>query len=287
MTAPNSLAEQQLAVLATYQKSTVTLRDQLTAFITALWQSLGTYRNAQIADFTGQAVPVVDGALQQMQALTSGYLATLASLNGGSLTPTAGPAVDISSLRNGADPVDVYGRPFHLVWRQLADNTPLDGEKVAAAIQSGLDRAVQTAVTDVQLAKTHTARSALRDDRNITGYRRQIEGARTCALCIVASTRLYHKADLMPMHPACDCTPVPIFSGQPHNIAIDPEQLATVHDIIAAQFGADSTAARKIAGAFKDDGTPVLYRDVLITHDHGELGPVLAVRGQSHTHFAT
>lgn len=271
------------SVAAVYQQQTSTLRDQITAFLTALWQSLGTYRNAQMGDFTGQAVPVVEAAMGHMQAITSAYLATLTGMHGGSGTPVATRPLGVADVRNGADPADVYGRPFHLVWRQLAASQPLDGEKVNAAIQSGLDRAVQTAVTDLQLAKTQTSRQQLAPNRNVVGYRRQLEGPHSCALCIVAATRRYHKADLMPIHPACDCSVVPIFGGEKADLNLDPQLLEAAHATVAAQFGADSTAAQKIRGAFKGDGSPVLYRDVLIEHSHGELGPVIAVRGQSFT----
>lgn len=284
MTQPPPVADPQAAVIAHYQQQTAATRTQLAAFITALWASFAVYRASALAEFVGQAVPVVEGAMQHMQALTSAYLATLNGLAGASATPVASSAaVGIRDVRNGADPAIVYGRPFHLVWRQLAANTPLDGPKIDAAIQAGLDRAVQTAVTDVQLAKTHTARDTMARNRNVAGYRRQLEGAFSCALCIVASTHRYHVADLMPIHPACDCVPVPIFGGENIDLNLDPATLQAAHATVAAQFGADSTAAREIRGAMKDNGRSVLYRDVLIAHDHGELGPVLAVRGAKFT----
>jgi hypothetical protein len=280
VTAPQP--DQQAAVVAEYQQQTGSLRGALEAYIVALWASLGEYRNTQMADWVGQVVPVVEGAMQHMQAVTSAYLATLSGISGGSAVPLDAAKVGISAVRNGADPADVYGRPFHLVWRQLAAQAPLDGQKVADAIKSGQDRAVQLATTDVQLAKTHTAQSQLAKARNVTGYRRQLEGARSCALCIVASTRHYHKAELMPIHPACDCQPVPIY-GTYTGTVLDSQQLAEVHGVIAQRFGADSTAARKVAAAVKDNGKPLLYRDVLIEHKHGEIGPILALRGASFT----
>lgn len=224
--------------------------------------------------------------MAHMQSLTTAFLATLNGLHGGSSTPVDVKPVSVSAVRNGAEPAEVYGRPFHLVWRQLATAaeqvTPPAGY-VDAAIKSGLDRATQLAATDLQLAKTHTAQQDMARNRNVVGYRRQLEGAYSCALCIVASTRRYHKADLMPMHPACDCTPVPIRGGENIDLNLDPAMLEAVHSTVAEKFGADSTAAQGIRGAFKDNGRSVLYRDVLITHDHKELGPVLAVRGQSFT----
>lgn len=279
MTQPSA---SQVAVLAAYQQQTSSLRDQVVAFLTALWHSLGQYRAGNAADFTAQAVPFVEAAMIHMQTITAAYLATLHGMAGGSEVPLASPTLGIAAVRNGADPVDVYGRPFHLVWRRLNELQPLDGPKIEQAIQSGLDRAVQTAVTDLQLAKTHTAQDQMARSEKIVGYRRELEGAYSCALCVIASTRRYHKAELMPIHPACDCEVVPIFKGDNVDMNLDPALLEAVHATVADKFGRDSTAAREIRGAFKDNGKSVLYRDVLVTHQHGELGPVLAVRGQNH-----
>lgn len=273
----------QAAVVAAYQQQTASLRDQVAAFLTALWRSLGQYRASNATGFAAQAVPFVEAAMNHMQAITAAYLATLHGAAGGSDVPVASPTLGISDVRNGADPVDVYGRPFHLVWRRLNELQPLDGPKIEQAIQSGEDRAVQIAVTDLQLAKTHTARDQMAGNKRIVGYRRQLEGAHSCALCVVASTRLYHKAELMPIHPACDCEVVPTFTGENVDVNLDPAMLNAVHATVASQFGHDSTAARGIRGAFNDKGKSVLYRDVLVTHSHGELGPVLAVRGRKFT----
>jgi hypothetical protein len=274
--------EQQQAVLATYQQQATALRDQLADYVTALWVALGLYRAAQMRDFTAQVVPIVQAAMGHMQALTSAYLSTLEGLAGGSQTPAAVPSLGISDVRNGADPAEVYGRPFHLVWRQL-DRLPREAGSIDKAIRSGLDRAVQLAKTDVQLAKTHTSQAALKPARNITGYRRQLEGAYSCALCIVASTRRYHKSELLPMHPACDCAVLPIYGIQGHGPVLDEALLAQLHATINEQFGADSTTAERIWGALNGNGDPLLYRDVLVVHDHSELGPVLGVRGQKFT----
>jgi hypothetical protein len=282
MTQPQPVADQR-AVTAAYQQQTTATRVQLAAFMAALWASLPDYRNGSMREFVSQALPMVSGAMQHMQALTAAYLATLNGLSGGSATPVAARAVDVASVRSGADPQDVYERPFHLVWRMLADQQPLDSAKVGASIRAGEARAVQLALTDVQLAKTHTARDLMARNRNVVGYRRQLEGAHSCALCIVASTQRYHKADLLPVHPACDCSVVPIFGGEKIDLNLDPALLEAIHATVADQFGADSSAARRIPGAFTGDGDPLLYRDVLVTHHHGELGPILGIHGQHWT----
>lgn len=278
MTNPPQQQADQQAVVAAYQQQTATARAQLAAAIAALWATLPDYRNKSMRQFAAEAIPVVEAGMSHMQATTAGYLATLLDLGGGALTPVATRTPTIASVRNGADPADVYGRGFHLVWRKLHDGTTLD-----QAVQAGQTRAVQTAVTDLQLAKTHTAQQVLARNRHVVGYRRVLEGPHSCALCIVAATVRYHKADLMPMHPACDCAIAPIIGDTDPGRTIDHDLLAAVHQTVADKFGADSTAARQIHGAFHSDGSPVLYRDVLVVHDHGELGPVLGIRGEHWT----
>lgn len=260
-----------------YQAQTGAARAQLAGIIAALWRSLPDYRNTSMRDFIAQALPFVNGAISHMQDLTAAYLAAVNEANDGTGTPTAVKALDVSAVRGGVPAADVYGRPFHLVWRKLGDNKPL-----TQAVEAGEKRAVQLALTDVQLAKTQSSQQTLSRNRRVTGYRRVLEGPHSCALCVVAATRQYHKAELMPMHPACDCSVDPTY-GDSKPIVLDDAMLEAAHAAVADMFGVDSTAAQRIRGAFKDNGDPVLYRDVLITHHHGELGPVLGVRGQAWT----
>lgn len=264
-----SATPEQRAVIAAYAQQTAALRDQLTRYVLALWASLGSYRAAQVRTFTAQLLPVVQGAISQMQALTSGYLASLSGLTGTSSTPAAVTPLTVGSVRSGADPVEVYGRPFHLVWRQLHDLAPLNAERVDQAIQAGADRAVQTALTDTQLAKTYTAQQVLTRSRHVVGYRRVLEGPHSCGLCVIASTQRYHKGELMPIHPSCDCAVAPIIGDSDPGQVINQPLLDKAHAAIRDTFGTSDAGGRALD-----------YRHLLITHVHGELGPVLAVRGR-------
>lgn len=287
------------AVIASYQQSTTQARDRLAQFLLALWASLGQYRAPQLADFVGQAVPVIEGAMGHMQALTAAYLAQITAGHPGRSTPYPAATVGIRDVRNGADPAEVYGRPFHLVWRELAAaQTQRDAhyqwatptadaparpglppaDYVQQAIKAGGDRAVQLALTDVQLAKTHTAQDVMALDDRVARYRRVLEGAHSCGLCIIASTVRYHKGQLLPIHPACDCGITPIIGDEDPGRTVDQPTLAAAHAAIQARFGKSSAAAGFIPGS-----GGVRYRDVLITHEHGELGPILTVRGQKFT----
>jgi hypothetical protein len=278
------------AALAVYQARTQALRADIEARVRRLWAALGSYRNPDQARFVTQVVPLVAGGQQAMSALTAANLAQLrAAALGTPARPAPVPAALVTgaAVRNGVPPAQVYGRPFHLVWR-LLDELPREPGSVDKAIASGADRAVNLALTDAQLAKQHTAARVLGQDDRVVGYRRVLEGPHSCALCLVAATQRYHRDQLMPMHPACDCSVAPIWDtadpGQTIEAAVRVDgkltpvaELPDVHDRIAQRFSADSSAARTITG------TTAQYRDALIVHEHGELGPVLAVRGAPFT----
>lgn len=280
------------ATIAAYQAQTSQLRQNLEDFIRRLWLSLGQYRDPQLVQFLEQAVPVVIGAQQSMAGLTAASLAAQQEAAVGGLgLPAAIDAAKVTGMaaRNGTDPAEVYGRPFHLVWRQLAD-LPRQAGSIEQAIDAGLNRAVDLAMTDLQLTKVATSQKALASDAHVTGYRRVLEGPHSCGLCIVASTQRYHKQDLMPIHPGCDCSTAPIYGDHDPGptitsmVNVDGQMvpvadLPDVHDRIEQRFGTSSSAARGIPGARDARGRILQYRDALIVHEHGELGRVLAVRG--------
>jgi hypothetical protein len=266
-------------VVAAYQTATESLRSNLEQVITALWVALGSYRDADRSRFVQQVAPIVLAAQRQMSALTTGYHnARRTLIVGRSRSVRVDPAsVSGAAARNGTDPADVYGRPFDVVWRELAKNKG-QPNYVENAIKAGLDHAVQLALTDVQLSKTQTSQRVMADDNQIVGYRRVLEGSHSCGLCIVAATLRYHKSDLLPIHPACDCSVAEIFGTEDPGKSFGVGQLGDVHDRIAERFGESDASARAIPGQ-----GGLQYRDVLITHEHGELGPILAVRGQNFT----
>jgi hypothetical protein len=108
--------------------------------------------------------------------------------------------------------------------------------------------------TDIQLARTHASRSVLARKQRVVGYRRVLSGSPSCDLCAEASTQRYSKEDLLPIHPGCSCDVEPIYGSS------DPGTIA------------DDQAIPDNAGQVS--GT---------VQQHGEIGPVLAVKGQAFT----
>lgn len=257
-----------------YGQQVATIRARVLAYVNATWGDLSDYRDADIARFVKAVIPVVAAGRMQTATLTDAYLATVeATVLGRTVQPVGVTPMQVSATAlRGTPDAEVYSRVGPTVWTALSK-----GADIAMAASAGLQRAQKLAATDMQLAKTHTTRRILTGKGGVAGYRRVIQGGASCALCIVASTQRYHSGDLMPIHPACDCGVLPIYGDHDPGRVIDPDSLDGVHDRIAERFGASDAGAGAIPGSVKQ------YRDALVTHEHGEIGPVLAVRGQAFT----
>jgi hypothetical protein len=185
-------------MLSAYLAASSVLRARLLGLVAASYAGQGDYRDAAAAAFVTQAVPAVQAAQQTMAGLTSAYLAhMISSTAGGTAAPVGVPAELLGNLR-GVDPAEVYRRPYVQVWTDLSRGKSLDD-----AVAAGSRRAQSIASTDLQMAKTKAAQVVMQHDERVTGYRRVLVGAHSCALCVLASTRWYSRGDLLPIHPGC------------------------------------------------------------------------------------
>jgi hypothetical protein len=255
------------AVLAQYLTAQGNLRLALLTALARMWAGLTSWRDADAQAFAAQAVPLVAGAQNSTATLTAAYLARMVATMSGAPPPPprVNPATVTGHAVRAANPAEVYRRPFVQVWTDLSKGADLN-----QAVQAGGRRLQNIAATDLQLAKTNAAQQVLSIEHRVVGYRRVLTGNQSCGLCIVASTQRYRKSELLPIHPGCDCSVSPVLAGQDPGRVLDEGALSAAHDAIRQRFG------RAVAGA----RGPVDYRKALITHDHGEIGPVLAVRGQ-------
>ena len=229
------------------QKAATTQR--VTSFVGSSWNNLDSYRDADIASFARRVGPVVDGAQIQIGQMTNGYLASVESAVTGSRVKPIALANDVFSTPSlrGITTLDAFTRPGSTIWYGLSQGKPLD-----MLVNKGLSRALDITRTNLQLASTHSARAVLSKKPGVVGYRRVLTGGDSCPLCQIASTQRYHKEDLMPIHPGCTCGVSPIYGHS------DPGQVI------------DSQSREK--------------QDVkVVVHEHGEIGPVLAVEGQTFT----
>jgi hypothetical protein len=275
--------QEQLGLVQAYGDATVRLRDALGRAIDAHWIELGSWREEDIPRFLARVLPLVNGSVAAMVTMTDAYLgAVLTDMLGG---PSFGAGASRPTYpRPGVTPAEVYRRPFQTTWTALSK-----GAQVSQAIQSGRSRAVSLATTDLQLAKRNASTARLVKEPRVVGYRRVLMGSKSCAMCALASTQRYRKERLMPVHPGCNCGVAPLVGtadpGQRINAAKARDQAAldtgdldelgdtdALHAAISQRFGFDAV-----------DFRGQTYGDLVVTHQHGELGEVLARKGDRFT----
>lgn len=235
------------------------LKRSLAETLRAYWLSLTDHHKSSVDLFVREAIPTVLAHEQVMAETTYNYLQEQYQELGQPFDAVLQVSrVTGAVIRNGTAPELVYARPFVDVWSALDDGLTLN-----EAVARGATRIDQ--LTDIDLELTHdwTVRDVVGQTR-LAGYRRVLNGATSCALCIVASTQRYRRGDLKKMHPGCDCTVAPIITDEDVHRVLDGDLLAAVHKEIAEKFGASASDARKID-----------YRKILLTRDHGEYGPTL------------
>lgn len=243
-----------------YDSQVHAIRQQITAFGQAYWDSLPHYRASAVEDMIQAITPRVTAGQLRIADLTRAYLAQCARELGWKVVL---PPIDQDEIRGarGVDPRVVYRRPAVDVYTALAAGKPLP-----QAAAEGRLRLTQLIGGDMQLAKVHASRQSMRGyPEEGQFYRRVLTGRENCALCVVASTQRYYRGDLLPIHPGCDCDVQPLPPGLAVNQVIDGGLLEQVHQITADRLGVSDRGGR----------TPD-YRKLLTVSEHGEYGPTLS-----------
>ena len=243
-----------------YDSQVHAIRQQIVSFGQAYWDSLPHYRASAVEDMIEAITPRVTAGQLRIADLTRAYLAQCARELGWRVVL---PPIDQDEIidARGVDPRTVYRRPAVDVYTALAAGKPLP-----QAAAEGRLRLTQLIGGDMQLAKVHASRQAMRSyPEEGQFYRRVLTGRENCALCVVASTQRYYRGDLMPIHPGCDCGVQPLPPGLAVNQVIDKDLLEQVHQITADRLGVSA----------RDGRTPD-YRKLLTVNEHGEYGPTLS-----------
>lgn len=248
-----------VAVAASAAQMTTNIRAHVLAVLRRLF-GLGPWHSADAERFVTQVLPIIVGTSRQVGQITAVALARQIEDLGGTADLSN---FDPSGYRRNADPAQVYIRPYREVWDALAQ-----GQDLSTAVDRGQVRLEQIAATDLQLAKTHAAHHVLSQAGGVVGYRRTLN-LPSCALCVVASTQRYYKADLLPIHPACDCGVEPIVGHEDPGQVFDEELLAQAHQAVQNRLGVSDPGARDPD-----------YRKLMLVRQHGEMGPVLTVASQ-------
>jgi len=225
-----------------------------------LFSTLGSWRDDDVLRYVQQLNPVLGGAKKQATQATIAFYQNIARLTGQPFNRPVIAASDLATktLRNNITSETLFRRPFVDMRRGLASGAPMTD-----AIQAGARRANQLAQTEVQLAKRQVGYRVRQANQNIVGYIRTLTGSENCALCYVASTQRYHKGDLLPIHPGCDCGEMPLYGTDDPGQIIDQQRLDATHEAVEARFGEYDRSVRSID-----------YRNIMV-EDHGEMGPVL------------
>ncbi|MFB7594300.1 hypothetical protein [Streptomyces sp. NPDC056160] len=254
----------QAALTERYDALSTSLRARVISFALDAFDSLDGYRDADAAAFVEQVLPTVLAAQAQMGQITDAYLsAMLADMLG---TSTAAAGVELPEALRGVDPAEVYTRPFVTTWTALGK-----GKAYAQAVNEGRTRLLSITETDLQLARTHAAQQSMQRG-GARFFRRRLTGSKNCALCVLASTQRYRVENLMPIHPGCDCKVEPLAGSKDPGHVLDEATLREAHAAVAKGVGQSD------AGGRAPD-----YRDVIITREHGEYGPLLAVKRHEFT----
>ena len=184
------------------------LRATVTRSIVGLWGTLAPYNRPEAEKFVQYLLPLARGAQTAMSVMTASYLHQVISATANEpvgTQVTVPPRTVVGAvLRDGLEQSELYQRPFTTIWWRLGQ-----GDDPATARQKGLDRALTIALTDLQLAKTHTARAVLVAMPEVAAYRRVTRGDLSCPLCTEALGP-FPAEQLLPIHDRCSCDLEPL-----------------------------------------------------------------------------
>lgn len=268
------------------------LQDGTADLIGEAWDAYAGFDDASAASFEAAADVIQRSARQQTSTLAVAYMQANDRVAG---MPDAGLVPIVPEIRNGIPATEVYHRSIVEARRRVAG-----GMDPVEALAAGRARAVGTARTDVSLANRAEITRGGEVRPWVVGYRRVLTG-KSCAFCATASTQRYRSADLMPLHPSCDCDVGEIIGradpGQVVNRELLDELKGTATDggrpdYWNGPYLVDEDGAirlRKVETVRAPDGSKLLGPDGkpirrveagrplrVETVEHGELGPVLS-----------
>lgn len=262
------------------QLASTQVKDRTLAYTAALWDASPSYRDADIDRLISQIMPATQAAQLQVAHLENAYIGAAALNSGLAWSPT----IDQDALLNyrGVAQYDVYRRAAVTLYTALAGGSPF-----ADAVIYGAARMASIVATNIQQSRNRQAQQAL-ENSGFTHYRRALTGLENCALCVIASTQVYRKETLMPIHPGCDCGVEPLSGGSHTGTVLDPDLLESTHALIDAHLGSTDRGARDLGREkVSSAGQPLSdFTDLIIANDHGELGPTLAWRSDKFTSAA-
>lgn len=222
--------------------------------VSAQWAALERLRARTAAVAAAQWQAGSDLPLEAIVAtVLAGQRAIVAQTDAGlSLAAGIATATEVTPLGIEADALigarARNGTSLETVYSRTAKVAREDG------FQRGVAHLRQSIYMDTQLAQRGAANAHAEADRRVTAWRRQtnqVSGGKTCGFCIAASTRLYHRGDLLPLHHYCRCSVVEIYVDSFQGPTLDRERL----DAVYARTGHD--ASRQALGRIRMDAVDI------------------------------
>lgn len=201
--------------------------------------------SADTDQFVATVVPLVLGAQRVAVTQTDAYMSAEAGLATGSSTEPW--VLDASAL------IGVHARRGDFLEAVYGRNHKVDAGTFA-------ERMAREVNTDITLADRAATFVHTEGDERITGYRRTLSAGKNCALCVAAATRIYHKADLQPIHSHCACGTQPIYGRV-------PEWTKPTNDLLRSLYaragGNDYGSLRRLSVDLAElDGVDVVLTDL-------------------------
>ncbi len=211
--------DSELVRLARYhQNRQINLADRAQRAVGLAWRTFGGLTDAAMKAFVDAVTPIVSTAITSSVMLTDAQLAQYCSYaTGDTFAPLGVDPATIEYRGGGVDIATVYARPVIVARVAISE-----GKTFAAAMTAGGARAAQLADTDPMLAARAAATEIMQRVPRVQGYRRLADG-NACEYCLVAATQRYHVGNLMPIHPSCHCTTIPIIGTADPGRIIDKE----------------------------------------------------------------
>lgn len=254
------------------------VRRRVVAFAAAAWLGAGSWRDRDVDRLVALIVPRVQAGQVRVAQLTAVYLASLETVRSGVRVAPAPVDREMVTAARGVAAAEVYRRPAVTMYTALSA-----GAAFPDALKQSATRLESLVSTDHQLAKTSQARASM-SGRGFKFMRRTLTGRENCALCVIASTQRYQVQDLMPIHPGCDCGVDVVEVGSDPGQVIDRRLLDLTYEAIDQKTAIPGSAN---LAKTSSTGKPISdYTELIVTRQHGELGPVLTWRDEKFTSAA-
>jgi hypothetical protein len=238
--------------------------EQLLRLLLGLWDGFDLWDDDDIvAGMAARSATLVNSAIEQTRRTQRSYLSSVLTSFGVSARDL--PEIIDAYPRANTFPSEVYARPVEqFIWKRRNGGTMTESQEAFEQRLRAIAQADMLAAEREEAQRVYSAKS------QITGYRRIIHPERsktgTCGLCLVASSRIYHTNELLPIHDGDECDTAPIVGKA------DPGKSLNDNDLQEIYNAAGSTAAQD------------LLNTRVSVNEHGELGPVLVKQGD---HFRT